>query len=166
MTKRGLLVSNDISDVVYSGSACFSDYGECVSREVRQLKRDVLEPRAERFLNRAYSDFLSLPQRYGERGWNGYAAEPLSSESYEYASLCLRNMPPTIPPPKMLVDSNGDVSFHWYKSRNDRLEITFSKRRICFAMIVAHGERRILSVSSQLAVVEQMQHAISWVAND
>lgn len=56
-----------------------------------------------------------LAQQASSKNWDGYGAMPISAAAYEFAIQFARMLPITLPDPEPSVDSDGDVSFEWYR---------------------------------------------------
>lgn len=60
----------------------------------------------------------ALEAAWGEfsiRGWDGYGAEPVSSEAYAMAKALLETLPVDAPTPEISADPDGEISFDWYR---------------------------------------------------
>lgn len=113
---------------------------------------------------RLFEEFLTLPRKYAEAGWDGYDAMPLAKQSFEYAYQLLACINKWIPLPLMLVDPEGNVCFEWYKSRNDRLTITFSKHEKCYALLVQRGIRQLISMASRVDLAQRTNGVLEWIS--
>ncbi len=108
------------------------------------------------------AELMSLPFRYAEEGWDGYEAAPLSTESFSSAVSFLGKMPLGFPVPRVVVDPDGDICFKWEKSRNDRVELTFSKRGSYYALIVMRGMRTLLGSTSCDEMAKNAERVLGW----
>ena len=92
------------------------------------------------------SDFLFnillLPVRYGREDWDGNGAAALSAASFENAVSFVGGLPASLPNPRVVVDSDGDVCFKWNRSKYDKVEVTISGEGEYYAITVMRGMKR------------------------
>lgn len=69
-------------------------------------------------LNTAYNECL-------EKGWDGYGADPVRSESYRWAVNYIRELPEWVPMPDFGVDPDGSVSMMWYYGKRAQIWLSF-----------------------------------------
>ena len=108
------------------------------------------------------AELVSLPLRYADEGWDGYGALPLSEESFSSAVSFVGKMPLDFPSPRMVVDPDGEICFKWEKSRNNRIELTFSKRNTYYAIVVLNGMRTLVGSTSREEIAMNAERVLGW----
>jgi hypothetical protein len=89
----------------------------------------------ERLLN----DLESLRIESSRQGWDGYGAEPLSIDAYDFAKTFIKALPTMSPVPELNADPDGEVSLDW----------TFGKRRALTVSIGPTGRCTFAWVNGQ-----------------
>ena len=108
------------------------------------------------------AELVSLPRKYADEGWDGYGALPLSEESFSSAVSFVGKMPLDFPSPRMVVDPDGEICFKWEKSRNNRIELTFSKRNTYYAVVVLNGIRTLIGSTSREEIAMNTERVLGW----
>lgn len=98
-----------------------------------------------------------LPSLYANEDWDGNGAMPLSRASFELAVNFATNLSGVLPKPRIVVDPDGDICFKWRKSRNNKLELTFSNGGRYYAICVEKGISDSRLTTSQLEMQEKIE---------
>jgi len=90
-----------------------------------------------------FDALLSVYESCNEPGWNGYAAEPVSVETYRHAYQFLELLPYGVKPPSVGVESDGHLTFEWYRSKEHVLSVSIGPDGMGFyAALLGNGSRR------------------------
>lgn len=108
------------------------------------------------------AELVFLPRKYADEGWDGYQASPLSQESFSSAISFVSKMPLGFPLPRIVVDPDGEICFKWEKSRNNRMELTFSKRNTYYAVVVLNGMRTLIGSTSRSEMAMNAGRVLGW----
>jgi hypothetical protein len=80
----------------------------------------------------------TLGDECSRKGWDGYEANPISSEAVSRALLLIELLPEGIEMPELVPDPVGEISFEW-SDRHDRiLSVTPRKGILVYAAILGH----------------------------
>ena len=159
------LLSGGATGVVpYEGAQSFSITGPARCDDVIMSEWPLQETDCSETFLRAglFSELMSLPSRYAEEGWDGYSAASLSEESFSSAVSFVEKMPIRFPQPRIVVDPDGDICFKWEKSRNNRIELTFSKRNTYYAVFVRNGMRTLIGSTSRDEITMNAERVLGW----
>ncbi|HOW51814.1 MAG TPA: hypothetical protein PLV42_07205 [bacterium] len=75
--------------------------------------------------------------------WDGYGAQPVGRETIEQAWKFLKAIPPQLPRPSIGVESDGHITFEWYRSPRYVISISVSSDgRIYFASLMGNKTQR------------------------
>jgi len=77
-------------------------------REYLLTSCTVRDPR-ERLLD----ELDNLCVEASRRGWDGYAAEPVTPDAYDFAKMFIKALPTTAPLPELNADPDGEVALDW-----------------------------------------------------
>ena len=76
-------------------------------------------------------------------GWDGYSAEPLSTEAYDFAKAFIKALPTTAPLPELSADPDGEVSLDWSFGNRRALTVSIGPTGRCtFAWILGQRSNR------------------------
>lgn len=74
------------------------------------------------------------------RDWDGYGAEPLSLDAYDFAKAFIKALPTTSPLPDLNADPDGEVSLDWSFGKRRALTVSVGPTGRCtFAWV--YGQR-------------------------
>jgi hypothetical protein len=107
-----------------------------VSRSVTAPNLD--EKRAETFkkLKHVYEDHKCA-------GWDGYRAEPISSQTYQVAEKFLKSLPTDIPPPSIGAEADGHLTFEWYRTPDLVLSVSIDpQHQLHYAALLGGGRQK------------------------
>jgi hypothetical protein len=89
---------------------------------------------------RLLDDLDSLRLEASIRGWDGYDAEPLNLDAYDFAKTFIKALPTTSPIPELNADPDGEVSLDWSFGKRRALTVSVGPTGRCtFAWV--HGQR-------------------------
>ena len=128
----------------YVGLATQTRRSSGVSHEAVELSRAVSEvvesaerskalfgPKAD-----AISDLHQLAIDHAEADWDGYDAEPISSEAVSRAMDFVRSFPESLPLPEFSVEPDGSVALDWTSTKTRRFSVSIaSSSRLAFAWL-------------------------------
>lgn len=72
--------------------------------------------------------------------WKGCGEDPIKCSNYQDALKFVDLIPKGIPTPEVCADTNGCISFEWYKSPYKSLCITASRDAVCYAYYIGEDE--------------------------
>jgi len=85
-------------------------------------------------------DLESLCLEASSQGWDGYEAEPLKRDAYDFAKTFIKALPTTAPLPELNADPDGEVSLDWSFGKRRALTVSIGPTGRCtFAWV--HGQR-------------------------
>jgi hypothetical protein len=77
------------------------------------------------------------------RGWDGYGAEPMSADAYDFAKLFIKALPTAAPLPELNADPDGEVSLDWSFGRRRALTVSIGPTGRCtFAWVFGPRSNR------------------------
>ncbi len=91
----------------------------------------------------------SVAGEASERNWDGYGAEPVSSETLAMGKNFFYRMPAAYPKPDISSHPNGDLAFEWYVSPRRILTVTINDSgRLNYAWMIGvdrqYGTKHLL----------------------
>ncbi|OHB75843.1 MAG: hypothetical protein A2Z34_05440 [Planctomycetes bacterium RBG_16_59_8] len=126
-----------------------SDQG--FSEEAREI-RDAVET-VRRHSNRSIilgwrasliDQTMEMHDECSSPGWDGYDAEPLTTESLSSVRRFLESLPDYIQQPEIVPEPTGGIAFEWDKGRDVIFSVTLNGDRYVYAGILGdhkhHGE--------------------------
>ena len=99
-------------------------------------------PAVHRQLRRALlANLDELYERCSQPGWDGYDAMPITMDTYNEARELITLLPTQCPPPDVMPDPSGHVSFEWYKSLRRVLVVgVIGTKVMTYAGLVGSGK--------------------------
>jgi len=105
-----------------------------VSDEAETLQKQLGSAISHLFQNATLGDPLreslsvlnEIIQEASEFNWDGYGAYPVDKLGQYKAIRFLESLPKDLPIPDIGVDSDGDVSFHWYSETDNVFSVSVS----------------------------------------
>lgn len=95
--------------------------------------------------NIVLNSLFGLRGKFSHSDWDGYGAEPLSETAWECACSFTWAMPVTMEAADVGVDSDGDVTFEWFHSKDEQCLLTFSSDGKVYCNVKS-GESRTVAV--------------------
>jgi len=74
-----------------------------------------------------FDDLFAAAESAREAGWDGYGAEPVSQDAYDYAYRFLESLPLGTPSPVVTAEPDGQLAFEWYASPYRTLSVSVSR---------------------------------------
>lgn len=87
---------------------------------IRESKEHFQDYITGQQLQRLLSELDSVFVECSKANWDGYNAEPISSDAYLEAIEFLRLLPPFMSPPEIVPEPDGEIAFEWLQAE-DRL---------------------------------------------
>lgn len=92
---------------------------------------------------RLLDELDSLTLEASRQGWDGYSAEPMSPEAYDYAKMFIKALPTTAPLPELNADPDGEVSLDWHFGHRRALTVSVGPTGRCtFAWVLGLRSNR------------------------
>ena len=73
-----------------------------------------------------FDDLYQVATERGVPNWDGYGAEPVSSNAYQRAYLFLESLPLGIDRPSIGAEPDGHLTLEWYRSPRHTLSVSVS----------------------------------------
>jgi hypothetical protein len=96
-----------------------------VSEPMRQVKNDFY--RTFIFGERSREIKIEIDEIATEGAydnWDGYGGKAMDPDSWYLANEFFNTIPTTIPAPEVSLDPDGEISFEWYKDRNNIFSVS------------------------------------------
>jgi len=92
-------------------------------------------------------EISQISQSCEKHGWDGYDAEPISSESAVRAAQLIKLLPNSIQNPSVVPEPSGDISLEWRSDDQKNFSLGVSGQSLVYAGIFggsskAYGEER------------------------
>ena len=85
-------------------------------------------------LAKVLENLLKAKEEHSADNWDGYNAKAISNESYNNAFNFALSLPSNVPIPEVYVDTDGEVTFEWYKGRRQVFSISLgSNNELAYA---------------------------------
>lgn len=92
------------------------DLAQRIAKSVSARHRDASSERVHAAARINLSNQLRhLAQQAAKENWDGYGARPVSVAAYDFARRFALMLSVGIPDPDASIDSDGDISFEWYR---------------------------------------------------
>lgn len=76
-------------------------------------------------------------------GWDGYGAQPLNVDAYDFAKAFIKALPTTAPLPEVGADPDGEVSLDWHFGPRRALSVSIGPTGRCtFAWVLGQRSNR------------------------
>jgi hypothetical protein len=116
---------------------CSETYGR-LEKKVLEAIDDATRPVSLGWIRLLSDRAKTLGDECSRKGWDGYEANPISSEAVSRALLLIELLPEGIEMPDLVPDPVGEISFEW-SDRHDRiLSVTPRKGTLAYAAILGH----------------------------
>jgi hypothetical protein len=73
-----------------------------------------------------FDELHNLCDQCKEPHWDGYSAEPIADDTYDYAYRFLEALPLGVPKPSVGAEPDGHITFEWHRSPRRTLSISIS----------------------------------------
>jgi hypothetical protein len=91
---------------------------------------------------RLLDELDNLWEAASSKGWDGYGAEPMNADAYDFAKMFIKALPTTAPLPEVNADPDGEVSLDWTFGKRRALTVSVGPTGRCaFAWLL--GQRSI-----------------------
>lgn len=92
---------------------------------------------------RLLDELHELSREASRKGWDGYGAEPLSADAYDFAKMFIKALPTTAPLPEVSADPDGEVSLDWSFGSRRALTVSVGPTGRCtFAWMLGQRSNR------------------------
>lgn len=112
-----------------------------MQEEIREhlLRSYTVRDARERLLD----ELDSLYFEASRRGWDGYGAEPMSIDAYDFARIFIKALPTIAPLPELNADPDGEVSLDWSFGKRRALTVSVGPTGRCtFAWVLGQRSNR------------------------
>jgi hypothetical protein len=116
--------------------AGFSDAFAKLQEAARESRVHASEPLSLGWKRYLRDRALELGSTRSKEGWDGYDANPISSEAVARTLLLIDLMPEWVPYPELAPSPEGEISFEWYSSREQILSVTPQKGLLVYAAVL------------------------------
>ena len=104
-----------------SDEACF------IARQSEEGRRRLQEAHSLGLgADRALEELFMVARECRSPNWDGYAAAPIAPEAFTLAWRFLGSLPLGLPAPSVGAESDGHVTFEWYRSPRRTLSVSIS----------------------------------------
>jgi len=120
------------SAIIYSGALAIPSRGSsATARFVSQQTESGLELLRSSLTfglssNKAFDDLSLIYEECREANWDGYHAEPVSTDTYELAKQFLMVLPLGYSAPAIGAEADGHLTMEWYRASRRTLSISIS----------------------------------------
>jgi hypothetical protein len=92
---------------------------------------------------RLLDELDALSNEASQKGWDGYSAEPMGSESYIFAKAFIKALPTEAPVPELSADTDGEVALDWSFGPRRALTVSIGPTGRCtFAWVLGKRSNR------------------------
>jgi len=92
---------------------------------------------------RLLDELDDLCVKASRQGWDGYGAEPMSADAYDFAKMFIKALPTTAPLPELSADPDGEVSLDWSFGNRRALTVSVGPTGRCtFAWVLGQRSNR------------------------
>ena len=85
-------------------------------------------------LAKVLEDLLKEREEHSVDNWDGYGAKAVNIDSFYNACHFALSIPSNVPTPEIYVDTDGEITFEWYKGRRQVFSISVgSKSELAYA---------------------------------
>ena len=89
------------------------------------------------------SNLQSLAKGCAIEGWDGYDAQPISSETYQLALRVTSSLPASLPSPSIGAEPDGHITLEWHRNSHRTLSVSISPEGyLHFAAILGAGSNQ------------------------
>jgi hypothetical protein len=121
-----------------------SEPARLILRMQEEIREHLLTSHTVRDARERVLDELdSLCVEASRKGWDGYGAEPMSVDAYDFAKTFIKALPTTAPLPELSADPDGEVSLDWSFGNRQALTVSVGPTGRCtFAWILGQRSNR------------------------
>ncbi len=112
-----------------------------MQEEIREhlLTSHTVRDSRERLLD----ELDSLYRQASHAGWDGFGAEPVSADAYDFAKMFIKALPTTAPLPELNADPDGEISLDWFFGKRHALTVSVGRTGRCtFAWVLGQRSNR------------------------
>lgn len=85
-------------------------------------------------LAKVLESLLKEREAHSVDNWDGYGAKAVDTDSFYNAFHFALSIPSSVPTPEVYVDTDGEITFEWYKGRRQVFSVSVgSKNEIAYA---------------------------------
>lgn len=91
----------------------------------------------------------ALPEKYATGNWNGYDEKPLNKDSHRSALAFAENLPKAFRTADVGIDADGEVTFEWYKAKDNQCSLTFAESGNVYCIVRKNGDKLSANIASK-----------------
>jgi hypothetical protein len=92
---------------------------------------------------RLLDELDSLRIGASRQGWDGFGAEPITLDAYDFAKSFIKTLPTTAPLPELSADPDGEISLDWFFGERRALTVSVGPTGRCtFAWVLGQRSTR------------------------
>jgi len=92
---------------------------------------------------RLLDELDSLYDEASHSGWDGFGADPVSLDAYDFAKVFIKALPTTSPLPELNADPDGEISLNWFFGKGRALTVSVGPTGRCtFAWMLGRRSTR------------------------
>jgi hypothetical protein len=73
-----------------------------------------------------FDDLCTIAEECSSADWDGYGAEPVVQDTYQWAYRFLEALPLGIPAPTIGAEPDGDITVEWYRAPHRTLSVSIT----------------------------------------
>ncbi len=118
----------------YEESSAVSDDSRTLDMLLKSARKHYVEPAFWLPIEATYGKLLEVFAASAKPDWDGYAATPLSFATVLAAIRLIKLLPPSLPEPELVPESDGTIGFEWYLEELAKLfsRVVFLAARVSF----------------------------------
>jgi hypothetical protein len=125
----------------------FSDESKHIRYRLLKILAEVRQPISFSWRETLQDELDEIVQDCSKAGWDGYDAEPVSSESAAVAQQLIDALPEHIEVPNVVPDPSGEIALEWRSGDQKHFSVSASETTLVYAGIFGgfskkYGEER------------------------
>ena len=105
-------------------------------------------------------------QECSEPNWDAYGALPVDKDSIERVKKMIDMLPEGFPNPELGIDPDGEITFEWYKSRRETINLWGSRNGFCYCAYLqndksSHGREPMSDFKIPVVLQELIKSILS-----
>ncbi len=145
------LTTATVDQTVRWPEAGLSEESKDIKSRLEEIQRDQRKPISFSWRDSLQDELEDIVESCKNTGWDGYDAEPISTESASGALQLIEALPEHIRPPNVIPEPGGEIALEWRTDDQRHFSVSVSGATLVYAGVFGgsckkYGEERFFDV--------------------
>jgi hypothetical protein len=127
-------------DRIWSSDSGLSRESGKLRKVIEWTQRHRNEPVSLGWKKELYDLAMEIGEEYSESGWDGYNADPITSDAVIRTLRLIYQLSEMIQPPNLIPSSGGYISFEWHDSERRVVSVSPKAELMVWAAVLADDD--------------------------